>query len=122
MSSRKTSASFSGITAVLPTAPTRCCGAPVITPLLKLSPSRGRSTSLCRPPSELKPQAELHLARVVGLVCDPAISAVGRAQIRGAELHIVEGVEQLPAELEAEPLGDHRLLRKREVPVVDGVP
>src|SRR5215510_12496323 len=67
-----------------------------------------------RPHLEIQLQPELHLARRLG-AGDASEALAGDATVRTAKNHSVEDVEDLPPEIEAEPLGEIEALLQRDV-------
>src|SRR5262245_55101062 len=70
-----------------------------------------------RPHLEVQLQPELHLARRLGAgdASEALAGDVEIAGIRRAQNHSVEDVEDLPPEIEAEPLGEVEALLQRDV-------
>src|SRR5437660_1363944 len=86
-----------------------------------------RSPFLARLKSEIKPQTELHAARVMCAVQVQKGAATSEAVIDAVELCVIEDVERLPTEFESGPFFDGKAFKDTEVEVeasriVQGVP
>src|ERR1700761_6393762 len=66
---------------------------------------------------EISAQRELQVACVVGLAGDFPEGTAGGVEVGAAPVRVIEGVEGLCTELEADPFIDRKLLIQADVPI-----